>query len=149
MSLPKHLLVLVSLLVMVAPVLAHFGSHNQSILLSPLEVEPGGKILVLGEGFEERESVQIAIWDGSPSASPEIIGKAQTDPEGRFQLIVSIPKNLAGIQIITVDAASGLRATAPLELMEIRESENLWIWIGLGVVVVVGGVLIAWRRRSP
>lgn len=150
MDFPKWLMVLVLLAVMAAPVLAHFEPHNQSISLSPSEVEPGEKVLVLGEGFEEGESVQVAIWDGSPSADPEIIGKTQTDSEGRFQLSAPIPKDLSGIQIITVDAASGLKATAPLDLMEVRESENSLIRIGLGVVVVVfaGGVLIARRRRS-
>lgn len=154
------LLVVIGLLAIVAPVLAHSGEGKAGIQVEPPSVTAGQTVVLAGSGLEPNQDRVIVL------AGADILvqfGTVKTDGEGMFQMQLTIPSHLPsgnyevraiGDETLTtaldVTAAAGVAPSAPADgATEFVPARNLpaselgLILVAVAVAGAAGVVLIA------
>jgi uncharacterized protein YdbL (DUF1318 family) len=102
----------VTLLLAVAPVLAHEGGPR--LILEPTKVNAGGVVVIRGEDLALDEAMQLGLVGDTGQAD---LGAVSTDGEGHFTIAVDIPADTpVGTYAIQAVSASGLTVRSLVRL---------------------------------
>jgi len=125
-------------------------SATQLIRLSTTTVEQGGKLVVSGTGFAPNTSIELWLH-----STPVLLAQTDVGATGEFAKEITIPPTTApGAHKVVVSTSNGdvavnleVRTVSAAALGATGGTFSPW-WVvgGLGALVV-GAVLILWRRK--
>ena len=136
-------------------VTATFGPGVEVNLPEPLDLGPGFEVThklsedrPRADGKRTREwQIDVTAWDlGEVRLAPIAVTYTVAGRAGQV-LTAAIKLRIEGVLGEAVDEASALRGLQPPAPLLARDHRWLWIAGGVGALILVGGALLAWRRR--